>query len=220
MKIVVRPMFAVAGLAALPFALFAHFKLLEPAEWVKTSELGDPQKVGPCGGDPYGNNEKLLTNVSTKVSGGSKLHVKIQETVYHSGHYRVALAVNSPTELPPDPVVTERWTEAGPFSTWAQVQSPPQIPVLVDGLFPHYPKPGEPASKRVDPNTPLIWETDVEMPNINCPKCILQVVEFMADHPYNVPGGYSYHHCAVLEITADPAKPRDKRWSTRAAGEK
>jgi hypothetical protein len=23
----------------------------------------------------------------------------------------------------------------------------------------------------------------------------------MADHAYNVPGGYSYHHCAALEIT-------------------
>ncbi len=28
------------------------------------------------------------------------LHVKVQETVYHPGHYRIALAVNSPTELP------------------------------------------------------------------------------------------------------------------------
>ena len=31
------------------------------------------------------------------------LHVKVQETVYHPGHYRIALAVNSPTELPVDP---------------------------------------------------------------------------------------------------------------------
>ena len=218
MKHSMRPVVMVAALAVLPFALLAHFKLLEPAEWVKTSELGDPQKVGPCGGDPRGNNESLLSNASTKVTGGSKLHLKIQETIYHSGHYRVALAVNSRTELPPDPVVAERWTDAGLLSNWAQVQSPPQIPVLLDGLFPHYPKPGEPASKRIDSNTPLIWETDVDVPNIKCPKCILQVVEFMADHPYNVPGGYSYHHCAALEITADPAKPIDKRWPT-AAGE-
>jgi hypothetical protein len=26
-------------------------------------------------------------------------------------------------------------------------------------------------------------------------------------------GGFSYHHCAVLNITADPAKPlEDARW--------
>ena len=216
MKSVTRPVILIAGLAALPFVLLAHFKLLEPAEWVKTNELGDPQKMGPCGGDPRGN-ESLLTNASTKITGGSKLHLKIQETVFHSGHYRVALAINSRTDLPPDPVVAERWTDVGPFSTWAQVQSPPQIPVLVDGLFPHYAKPGEPSSKRIDPNTPMIWETDLEIPNINCPKCVLQVIQFMADHPYNVPGGYSYHHCAVLQITADPSKPIEKRWPAAAA---
>ena len=37
--------------------------------------------------------------------GGQKLHIKVQETVYHPGHYRIALAVNSPTELPQDPQV-------------------------------------------------------------------------------------------------------------------
>ena len=40
----------------------------------------------------------------------------------------------------------------------------------------------------------------------------LDFTEFMADHGYNQPGGYSYHHCADLQITADPAKPIDKGW--------
>jgi len=160
MNIVLRPIALVVGLTALPLAIFAHFKLLEPAEWLKTNDLGDPQKPGPCGlPDTNGDNAKLLTNSSTKVTGGSKFHLKIQETVFHSGHYRVALAVNSRNDLPPDPVTAERWTEKGPYSTWAQIQSPPQIPVLADGLFPHYPKMGEPASKRVDPKAPMIWET-------------------------------------------------------------
>ena len=43
------------------------------------------------------------TNVVSKVQGGSMLHIKMQETVYHPGFYRVALAVNSRAELPPDP---------------------------------------------------------------------------------------------------------------------
>jgi hypothetical protein len=73
----------------------AHFKLLQPTSWINSDDLGDPQKVGPCGGDPKGQNEKLLTNAITKVNGGSNLHLKIQETIFHSGHYRVALAVNS-----------------------------------------------------------------------------------------------------------------------------
>src|SRR5688500_11048252 len=199
------------GLTALPASTSAHFRLLAPTPWINVNNLGDPQKVGPCGGDPKGQNEKLLTNAVTKVAGGSKLHLKIQETIFHSGHYRVALAVNSRTELPPDPYTAEKWTEKGLYSVWGQIQSPPQIPVLADGLFQHYPKPGEPASVR--PKTPMApWETEIEIPNINCAKCTLQVIQFMADHVYNQPGGYAYHQCADLEIAADPAKPIDTRW--------
>ena len=209
------PLAVAVVFAALSAATFAHFQLLEPKAWINTNELGDPQKVGPCGGDPKGANEKILSGAVTKVAGGSKLHIKIQETIYHSGHYRVALAVNSRNELPPDPMTFERYTEKGLYSVWAAIQSPPQIPVLVDGLFQHYPKPGEPASMR--PKTPMApWETDVELPNISCARCTLQVIQFMADHVYNQPGGYAYHHCADLAITADASKPLSKGWPTAA----
>src|ERR1700710_938177 len=165
------------GLTVLPLAVLAHFKLLEPAEWVKTNDLGDPQKPGPCGlADTKGDNAKFLTDASTKVTGGSKLHLKIQETVYHSGHYRVALAVNSRNELPPDPITFEKYTDRGVYSVWAAIQSPPQVPVIVDGLFQHYPKPGEPGSALL--KTPMApWETDVELPNLTCAKCTLQVIQ-------------------------------------------
>jgi hypothetical protein len=212
MNIALRFLLAAAVMVTvLPAATNAHFKLLTPTSWISSNDLGDPQKVGPCGGDPTGQNEKLLTNAITKVIGGSKLHLKIQETIFHSGHYRVALAVNSRNELPPDPYTVEKWNDRGLYSVWGQIQSPPQIPVLADGLFQHYNKPGEPASAK--PKTPLPpWETDIELPNITCEKCTLQVIQFMADHIYNQPGGYAYHHCADLQITADPAKPIDKRW--------
>jgi len=29
-----------------------------------------------------------------------------------------------------------------------------------------------------------------------------QIVQFMAEYAFNNPGGYSYHHCANLAITA------------------
>ena len=85
---------------------------------------------------------------------------------------------------------------------WAAIQSPPQLPVIADGLFQHYARPASPQT----------FETDIQLPNISCPKCTLQVIQFMAEHAYNQPGGYSYHHCADLAITADPAKPLDKGW--------
>src|SRR5688500_7938094 len=108
----------VAGLASAT-GTSAHFKLLTPAAWVVTNDLGDPQKVGPCGGDPKGGHE--LSKAVTKVAGGSKLQLKIQETIFHSGHYRVSLAVNSRTELPPDPYTVEKWTARGLYSVWGQI---------------------------------------------------------------------------------------------------
>jgi hypothetical protein len=104
----------------------------------------------------------------------------------------------------------ERTTDRGPMSVWAVIQSPPQIPVIADGLFQHYSRPAAGGGA----TQPQVWETDIQLPNISCPKCTLQVIEFMAEHPYNQPGGYSYHHCADLTIAADPSKPIDKGWPT------
>jgi hypothetical protein len=136
------------------------------------------------------------------------LHLAVQETVYHPGHYRVALAVNSPTELPPDPETTTREGERGPISVSAVIQDPPQIPVLVDGLWEHHERPADGESR---------FEADIRLPNINCEKCILQVVQWMAEHGFNNPGGYTYHHCAHLQITANPAMPMDAGWPAQRA---
>ena len=90
-------LFALAvALVMLPVGTDAHFKLMEPTSWIQMNDLGDPQKIGPCGGNPDGDNADILTGVVTEVTGGSKLHLKVQETIFHSGHYRVALSVNSP----------------------------------------------------------------------------------------------------------------------------
>jgi hypothetical protein len=186
---------------ATPVAVIGHFKLIEPASWLIESERGDPQKTGPCGGSntDWGKPSYAVT----KVTGGQKLHLKVQETIYHPGHYRVALAVNSPTELPLDPETTTRDGERGPISVSANIQEPPQIPVIADGLFVH-------ATRPTGQMVP--FEADIQLPNIACRKCTLQVVQFMAEHAFNNPGGYSYHHCAELQITADPKKPIDKGW--------
>jgi hypothetical protein len=198
MRLIAAILFASTLAVGTTVAVEAHFKLLEPASWIAENERGDPQKSAPCGADPKAEMSKAVT----PVKGGSLLHLKVTETIYHPGHYRVALAVNSRDELPPDPMTFERTTEKGPRSVWAAIQSPPQLPVIADGLFQHYTRPASPQT----------YEADVQLPNIACPKCTLQVIQFMADHAYNQPGGYSYHHCADLQITADPEKPIDKNW--------
>lgn len=188
----------VAALVTVPAAVQAHFKLIEPASWITEDQRGDPQKAAPCGADA----KSVPSEAIGKAVGGSTIHLKVLETIYHPGHYRVALSVNSREELPADPMTIERMTERGPRSVWAAIQSPVQTPVIADGLFQHYTRPASPQT----------FETDITLPNITCPKCTLQVIQFMADHAYNQPGGYSYHHCADLAITADPAKPIDTRF--------
>ena len=184
--------------AAVQMTVAAHFKLVEPVSWLAESDRGDPQKAGPCGGS--NTDWGKPTYAVTQAIGGSKLHIKVVETIYHPGHYRVALAVNSPTELPVDPKATTEQTERGPRSVSAEIMNPVQMPVLADGLFPHQAK--------VD--APL--ETDVPLPNINCRRCTLQVIQFMEQHGANNPGNYTYHHCAIVQITADAKKPIDAAW--------
>ena len=43
-----------ALVVAAPMIGGAHFKLLEPAQWIVSDDRGDPQKAGPCGGDAKG----------------------------------------------------------------------------------------------------------------------------------------------------------------------
>jgi len=177
----------------------AHFRLLEPASWLQESELGDPQWSAPCGGtltDPG-----KPTGAITRIQGGGKLHIRIREMAFHPGFYRVALSVNSRAELPPDPEArTEPGSNGRPRSVSGTIQYPPSPPVLADGLFMHV----APFDKD--------QEADVEIPNINCAKCTLQVIEFMAAHGFNKDGGYTYHHCADLQIRANPNKPIDARF--------
>jgi hypothetical protein len=179
-------------------AVEAHFRLLEPASWLIEDERGDPQKAGPCGGTntDYGKPSYAVT----RVAGGSKLHVKVQETIYHPGHYRIALAVNSPTELPLDPKATTEPTPNGPRSVSGEIEASSAPPVLADGLFVHTER------------TQTPFETEVTLPNINCKRCTLQVIQFMEQHAVNNPGMFTYHHCAMLEIAADPARPIDAAW--------
>lgn len=175
----------------------AHFKMLAPAGWIVEDMRGDPQKTAPCGGtdaDPG-----TPTGAVTAVKGGGKLTISIDETIFHPGHYRIALA-RTREVLPPDPEVTMQDTERGPRSLSAKIESDPQPPILIDGLWPHTERPTAPYGMYLD------------VPNIDCDDCVLQIIQFMANHPGVREGGFSYHHCAILDITADPEKPIDERW--------
>ena len=201
-----RIVFAAVVMAALSGTASAHFVLVSPAASLVQNRLGDPQKIAPCGGvsaNPgrgTAANPGVPSGAVTNVKGGPMLPLMVQETIFHPGHYRVALA-RTAAQLPPDPVVATGTTERGVRSQSAVIQNPPVAPVLLDGLFAHTERPTQ------------NFEAEIPIPNIDCENCVLQVIEFMADHPgIAVDGGFSYHHCAILNITADPSKPLDTRW--------
>jgi hypothetical protein len=201
-----RMLFAIIAAAGLSTVAHAHFVLISPAPSLVQNRIGDPQKTAPCGGVSANPARGSLANPGvpsgavTNVKGGTEIPLLVQESIFHPGHYRVALA-RTVSQLPPDPMVTAVQTERGVRSQAAVIQNPPVAPVLLDGIFPHTERPTQ------------NFEAMIPIPNISCPNCVLQVIEFMADHPgIAVDGGHSYHHCATLNITADPQKPIDKRW--------
>lgn len=171
----------------------AHFDLLEPAPSTDSENGGKGSP--PCGPDSS-------SAVVTPVTGGSSIMVRVNETVPHPGHYRIALAIKSRDELDPskgglkEPVVKNMagmvlTPITGPGdSASAEIQNPPVFPVLADGAFAHTSGGG-------------MFMTSVTLPNVNCERCTLQVIEFMAKHGPD----YFYRHCADLKITADPGKP-------------
>jgi hypothetical protein len=192
-------LFVAAGALMIPGQAWSHFSLLEPAASLGQDDRGDPQKKWPCGGTTQ--DAGTPTAAVTAVRGGQMLHIKVAETVYHPGHYRIALA-RTPEELPVDPETVTRETERGLTAVSAKIDPSPKAPVLADGLFVH--------TERVPSGT--IWETDVRVPNIDCENCTLQVIQWMAGSRFREDGAFSYHHCAALKITADPALPVDAQW--------
>ncbi|HEX5264737.1 MAG TPA: SCE4755 family polysaccharide monooxygenase-like protein [Phenylobacterium sp.] len=202
-----------AGLAAgvvilgIPATGSAHFILMQPKSAIEENQLGDPQKLGPCGGTTA--NAGTPTGAITAVAGGELLHVKVKETIYHPGHFRLALSVLDRAELPVDPEDVTREGPRGPLSVSAKVDPNPKPPVLVDGLWDHHVR-----------QAGQEFETDVKIPNINCDHCSLQVIQFMEEHPINPDGRFTYHHCADLKITANPKLPIDTAWPGQAKAKK
>ena len=196
----------IALLGSLTAAADAHFALIYPAASLLQNRLGDPQKIGPCGGVSANPGRGTPANPGvpsgsiTELKGGAMMPLLVQETIFHPGHYRVALA-RTQAQLPPDPKVTTKETEKGPRSAASEIQNPAVAPVLADGLFVHTERPMN------------NWESEIAIPNIDCKGCVLQVIEMMFEHPgIAVDGGFTYHHCAVVNITADKSKPLDTRW--------
>ena len=200
---IVAALCAGSVMLATPVIGWSHFILVQPKSWIEENQLGDPQKLGPCGGTTA--NAGTPTGFVTPVVGGELLHLKVRETIYHPGHFRIALSVLDRSELPVDPEDVTREGPRGPISVSAKIDPNPKPPVLLDGIWEHHQR--QPAQE---------FETDVKIPNINCAHCSLQVIQFMEEHGVNPDGRFTYHHCADLAVTANPKLPIDTAWPGQA----
>jgi hypothetical protein len=170
---------------------YAHFKLNSPASRSEQDGLGGPQKSSPCGLSDVtqGSDDSTPTNIVVGLKAGGTVTVSITETVTHPGHYRVALAQDM-ASLPPEPTVTPG---TGFACGSVPIDAHPQLPVLADGLFVH-----------TSSFNGMAQTAQVQLPpGMTCSNCVLQVIEFMGDHGLNNPGGCFYHHCSIVNITAD-----------------
>jgi hypothetical protein len=175
---------AVGAISVLaPTSARAHFILQAPACYSQQDAIGIPEKSAPCGQSDTGSTV-VPTGMVTAFQPGQTVTITITEAIYHPGHYRVALA-GSQADLPADPTVTAGSSACGT----AVIENPATLPVLADDLLDH-------SSAFSGPQS-----VQVKLPdNPPCTQCVLQVVEFMSDHPLNPQGGCFYHHCANITI--------------------
>lgn len=162
----------------------AHFRLEAPAVMTEQNDLGDPQKTYPCG-----TVDGALTGDITAYTAGDTVSITISEQIYHPGHYRVALATNDVSELPPDPPITPTPQDQ---CASTEIMNPPVFPVLADGMLAHSgPFDGE-------------QSFEVTLPeDVTCDNCTLQVVQYMSSHG----APCFYYHCANISIS--PAEGGD-----------
>jgi hypothetical protein len=187
---------ALAGFAMLSATAHAHahFKVLQPASWLKEDSLGGPQKGSPCGPGntrPFLGDDVQPVPVSDEVTtfhAGETISVQLQETVYHPGYFRIALAkthaADATTTDFPDPPLSD---PDNCLFDKAAVKTGAHDNVLADGLFM--------VEEQSAPGRSLMQ--DVKLPNEPCDDCTLQIVQVMEAHPAQ---SCFYFHCADIKI--------------------
>jgi MYXO-CTERM domain-containing protein len=119
------------------------------------------------------------TMTNPPIAGGSNLTVTWHEIVNHDGHYRIGLSANESDFTIPDTLAVP-----SPLPSWD----------LMDGI----PDVGATAGS---------YTRTITVPNVDCPHCVLQIVQIAAtSNDGSNSGGYytNYYTCADITITASP----------------
>ncbi|MCC6998963.1 MAG: lytic polysaccharide monooxygenase [Deltaproteobacteria bacterium] len=107
----------------------------------------------------------------TNYAPGQTITVRWQETVPHPGHYRISFDADGDDDF----------VDPGSFTDINTVPS-----VMIDGI--------------ADRDGTGLYTQQLTLPNINCDRCTLQVIQVMTDKPPYGDGNDVYHQCADLII--------------------
>ena len=169
---------ALMGLITLVLAgpAAAHLGLLAPP-----SRYGDAVlKEGPCG-----RAGGARTTTVTELAPGSQLRVVWDEYVDHPGHFRIAFDADGDDDFA-DPVCL-----SGCATRTPEIALYGDPSVLLDGI----------ADTSGGESSAV-----VTLPDIECERCTLQVIQVMYDKPpYVTPGNDIYYQCADLVLRRPPA---------------
>lgn len=161
-------------LAAVLFAVpaFAHLDLQSP-----TSRYGrNALKEGPCG-LPGGQR----TTKVTELVAGAPLEVVWDEYVNHPGHFRISFDIDGDDDFA-DPLCLSGCNTRSP-----QIARYSNAAVLLDGI--------------ADTPSGGIGRVTVTLPDVECDRCTLQVIQVMYDKPpYELGGDDIYYQCADLVL--------------------
>lgn len=168
--------------ALAPGRASAHLDLQNPPSRYGPGVL----KEGPCGRTGGERSDNV-----TVYRPGQTIEVVISEYIDHPGHYRIAFDPDGDDDLA-DPACLSGCNTSTPVIE----RNTPGVMVLMDGIEDREVRGGDD-----------IYRIPVTLPNIECDRCTLQVIQVMYDKPPQTrPGNDIYYQCAdlVLSYDADP----------------
>ena len=182
------------ALALAPEVAEAHVGLVSPVPREGRERIKNP----PCGRTGSVRSE----NVSV-FAPGETIEVVFDEFVEHPGHYRIAFDEDGDDDFA-EPICLENCAR-GPDPVFAEDTTGT---VLVDRI-PDRPDGGE-------------YRVSVTLPDVECERCTLQLIQVMYDkRSYEVGGDDTYFQCAYLALRRPPgsdAGPEADAGATADAG--
>jgi len=139
----------------------------------------DVLKQGPCGVTGGSRSENV-----TELKSGAQIEVVWDEYVNHPGHFRISFDNDGDDDFV-DPICL-----SGCDTRTPEIATYSNATVLLDDI----------------PDTPDggISRVTVTLPDVECDRCTLQVIQVMYDKPpYEVPGNDIYYQCADLILRRD-----------------